>query len=172
MKARILTMRQIHVRPIVSRFTAFLLALVLSLILVLAYTIYVNRQTIFVRAALDGNIPIMKATYALGVDVNAPSCWHRACVVPIVAAAWDGHNDAIQFLLDRGADINARSLFDMTALMMSAQHGHKETVKLLVSRGADINAIRDGDIALTLAREKGHIEIVEWLRQAGAVENP
>jgi ankyrin repeat protein len=165
-------MKRTIYRSIAIRLAAFLPALVFSLMLVLAYTVYVNRQAMFIQAAWDGNIPMMKAMYALGVDVNAPSCSHRACFIPLVGAAWDGHNEAVQYLLDRGADVKARSRSGMTALMVAASYGHKETVQLLVSRGAEINASRDGDTALTFAKEHRHTEVVEWLRQAGAIENP
>jgi ankyrin repeat protein len=134
---------------------------------------YVNRQSVFISAAYDGQTIRMRAMYALGVDVNAPACQHRRCYNPIVAAGWGGHPAAIQYLLDRGADINKSGKFGKTALMMAAYRGDSDSVALLLSRGADVNTKdRDGSSALSLAKQEGYRETIDLLRRAGAKEDP
>ena len=66
----------------------------------------------------------------LGVDVNAPGCEFSSCFNAIWAAAYGGYDDEIEFLLERGADPNARpSKFRTTALMVAAYQGHESTVR-------------------------------------------
>jgi ankyrin repeat protein len=53
----------------------------------------------------------------------------------------DMANDMIKWLLDNGANIEARNKESKTALMVAAAYnGHTETCALLLDRGADINA--------------------------------
>jgi hypothetical protein len=58
-------------------------------------------------------------------------------------AAQDGRTDLVQFLLERGAEINAADKDGDTALHWSALDNSKEhqaTAKLLIARGADVAA--------------------------------
>jgi ankyrin repeat protein len=56
-------------------------------------------------------------------------------------ASRTGRVDAIQLLLDRGANVNAKeSERGQTALMWAVLENHADAVKLLLARGADINA--------------------------------
>ena len=56
-------------------------------------------------------------------------------------AAIGGSVDAVGLLLDRGADINARSKDEATALLQAAFMGRDEVVALLIERGAEINPV-------------------------------
>jgi outer membrane protein assembly factor BamB len=55
------------------------------------------------------------------------------------SAARAGDTAGIAAALDRGADVNAKSRYDATALFYAADRGHLEAVRLLVARGADVN---------------------------------
>ena len=66
-------------------------------------------------------------------------------------------------LLEKGADVNARSSTGMTALMNATLNNDFDTVKLLVEKGADINAVSDENkTALSFAFND---EIREYLKQ-------
>jgi uncharacterized protein len=129
--------------------------------------IYVYRQAVFADAASMGRFSRMKVLYPLGVDVNG-QCQYRFCFTPLWGAAYNGNDDEVLFLLERGADVNRKTNFGRTASMVAAYQGHASTVRLLLSHGADVNATDDGDTALTFAKNKGRSEIVALLRQAGA----
>ncbi len=58
----------------------------------------------------------------------------------LIAAARDGKTDAIQPLLDKGANIEARNGDGETALIVAAKYFWTDTVKLLLEKGADIEA--------------------------------
>jgi outer membrane protein assembly factor BamB len=55
------------------------------------------------------------------------------------SAARAGDTAAIAAALDKGADVDAKSRYDATALFFAADRGHLEAVRLLVARGADVN---------------------------------
>ena len=98
-------------------------------------------------------------------------------------AAGAGHTDTVAFLLDRGADIEARNMDDkmwgsVTPLICAAEwEKNLETVKLLAARGANLNAqTGQGETALMRAaqysiynvnKEKGE-KIIRTLIALGA----
>jgi ankyrin repeat protein len=62
--------------------------------------------------------------------------------------------EAIQQLLDKGAEVNAQT-DDGTALMMAVRRGHTEIVKLLLAAGAQVDAKhRLGDSALIMSARR------------------
>jgi ankyrin repeat protein len=80
-----------------------------------------------------------------------------------------GHLAAADWLLARGADVNARPPFDhhATPLHWAALNGHADVAKLLVSRGAD-RAARDRSFDATAqgwAAHNGHAALAELLRE-------
>jgi uncharacterized protein len=57
----------------------------------------------------------------------------------------------------------------VTALIVAAQNGNPEVVQALIDAKADVNAkARNGDTPLSKASEKGHQQVVELLKKAGA----
>ena len=77
---------------------------------------------------------------------------------------------AITAALAKGADVNAKSRYDVTALIFAAGSGRLEAVKLLIARGADVNAqdtfyrARAAEMAIT----NGHVDVTLYLLQNGA----
>ena len=85
------------------------------------------------------------------------------------AAVRAGDGDALEALLDAGADIDARDEHGQTALMHAARDGHASIVRLLVARGADLNHTAKYNLsALMLAVLNGRDAIVGVLVDAGA----
>jgi ankyrin repeat protein len=84
----------------------------------------------------------------------------------LYAAARNGHREVVEYLLDQGADVNARGVFGATALQWAAFNGHTGVVELLLARGADPD-LRDSRFdadAAGWAHEGGHGNIVAMLR--------
>ena len=96
--------------------------------------------------------------------------------LPYPCGSLSGNKDKVEWLLDRGANINM-NFNGFTPLLIASENGHKEVVKLLLDRGANISD-RSGSIGvgyealystpLTLASEHGRIEVVELLLDRGA----
>ena len=90
----------------------------------------------------------------------------------LIAAATRGDVAAVEALLANGAEVNAKSKDDKTALMAASMHGHYEVVQALLGRGAEANArLHNGTTALMMASFNGYREVVQALLDKGAEVN-
>ena len=86
------------------------------------------------------------------------------------AAARAGDLARVKAALDKGADVNAKARYNMTALAFAADKGHLEIVKLLIEKGADINTpdtfykMR----AVNLALQNKHFPVATLLLEKGS----
>jgi len=109
--------------------------------------------TPFIRAAKAADLPAMRLLLEHGADPTLAAT--RNAITPLMAAAGVGtqENDttgryktqaqtieAIQLLLDKGADVNATTADGRTALHGAALQGYDEVIKFLVAHGADLYA--------------------------------
>ena len=69
-----------------------------------------ERARQFTAAAWDGNPTKVRVLLWLGADINE---YAPGSGLAIVSAARNGHTDIVEFLLNRGADINARMKIDL-----------------------------------------------------------
>ena len=87
----------------------------------------------------------------------------------VYAASW-GRAEAVDLLLDRGAQVNlipAGFDYSGTPLHYAALNGHRAMVDQLLNRGAD-PAVRDtkiGTLPEDWAEHGGHQELAEYLRR-------
>lgn len=119
----------------------------------------------------------VKQLLAGGADINAKDqCGFqkRDCDMTLLQkAAWLGFIQVTDFLLSKGADIEAKdNTVGWTPLHIAAVHHHKEVVRLLLSKGADTNAKdHSGETPLALVAKFGSLddcETVELLLAHGA----
>ena len=96
---------------------------------------------------------------------RSPDGW-----TPLHLAAFFGHRDTAAMLLDRGADLAARSTNDLenTPLHAALAGGRGPVAELLVERGADVNAAAAGLRPLDIAVGREDREMVEYLTRHGA----
>ena len=118
-------------------------------------------------AAYGGHIHVLE--YLLddpGFSVNEKN---RDNVTPLHWAASGGHRDAVDFLVSRGAEIDARDNDGRTPLFVAAAWGQTDVVDYLIQKGADINATDNrGDTPLSAARRRRSLEVVKMLIDHGA----
>ena len=120
-------------------------------------------ESAIMAAALHGHLEVVKVLQAYGSEINH-SGW-----TPLHYAAWGGYNDVCSFLLEKGAEINARSANGSSPIMMAARQGNLETARLLLVKGADLSLSNDsGETALSWAVKSGDTALAELLRKAGA----
>lgn len=86
--------------------------------------------------------------------------------------AMTADSEILRFLLDKGADPNARSTEGATPLMNAVQSDKIEHFNVLIKNKADVNAKDDrGFTALHRASEMGRYEMVRILLENGAEKN-
>ncbi len=86
------------------------------------------------------------------------------------AAARKGDTDAVMDVLCKGADMNAKTEYGVTALAYAAEKGHLPVVQLLLEHKADVNT-KDTfykESPLGQAVSRGHADVVRALLEAGA----
>ena len=83
-------------------------------------------------SATDGDITAIVEFLKQGADVNAI----KSGVSPLHCAAVNGYQDTCEFLINKGAKIEAKSIFGNTPLHSAARSGSIETCKLLLSKDA------------------------------------
>jgi outer membrane protein assembly factor BamB len=120
----------------------------------------------FAKMTPSASILVLIAAASLAAQAPAP---RQAANEALFEAARTGDVKGIDAALNRGADINATSRYDVTALMFAANNGRVDAVKLLVERGAHVNT-RDTfykEQAGGAALSQGHIEIAVFLLDHG-----
>lgn len=124
--------------------------------------------------AADGFYPLGLAAYFkhpeavrllldLGADVHQAAA-NATQVTALHAAVSSNQTQIVQWLVDAGADVNARQQMDYTPLMGAAANARLEILDILLAHGAD-PAMKtvDGKSAADLAREHGHESIAARL---------
>jgi len=92
----------------------------------------------------------------------------------VALTAYLGQKETTEFLIEKGADINAvaRNPTGFTALTGAVANNHTEIAKLLVKRGAQVNYRYEGGFSpLMGAAEHGNVELVNFLLANGADPN-
>ncbi len=81
-----------------------------------------------------------------------------------------GRLDIVKYLVEQGANVNARDWFPKTPLHWACERSRLEIVEFLVANGADVNAVCDnnGRTPLHYACQRGKLEIVKCLVTHGA----
>lgn len=140
--------------------------------------------TLIIAAGL-GKLEQVKAIVASGEDLSA----HRRSGAPdspddhwpsdsahilgdvlsdaMHSAARNGHTEVVEYLLDQGAQIDAKGVFGATGLHWAAINGHRKMVELLITRGASLTN-RDARFNGTpenWANEGGHTDLANLFRQ-------
>jgi ankyrin repeat protein len=102
-----------------------------------------------------------------GADPN--TLWVYTGQTLLQCAAANGYKELVRKLLEKGVNIN---MGDPTALELASRFGYVQIVKILLQEGADVNFNPDGKLnAVDEAKVEGHAQIVQLLKERGAVES-
>ncbi|CAF9930044.1 MAG: hypothetical protein ALECFALPRED_004507 [Alectoria fallacina] len=100
------------------------------------------------------------------VDINA----HQPAVTALHLLAKSAHwwqTGALEYLIDRGANFNAKDINGYTPLRIAVENRGRESTRILLRRGADVNTI-GGDGMSCLNKAGADSEIVRLLLEYGA----
>jgi len=123
-----------------------------------------RRQRYFAEAAADGNLHRMQLLNLAGVSVNS----RDGRSAPLFLAASEGRLNAVRYLLDHGAELNALDSTGNTALTEATFYGHASVIKELLVRGANINSLTSAGTPLDIALSKDDDAVVDLLKHYGA----
>jgi ankyrin repeat protein len=149
--------------------------------------------TPLMHAAAFGNLETLRTLIDAGVDVNAsndsnatallwaarnpdkarllierganPNAQSKQGRTPLMIASMHGGGSAIvALLLSKGADVNVRDRFGVSALNLAAWAGHVDIMRLLLAKGADPNVAditgRSSLLAASLSYSSGAVQLL------------
>jgi len=124
----------------------------------------------FFDTVTDGNTAAVRT--ALSGRPEWTAAKGEAGLTALHLAATMGHEDMVELLIERGADVNGRDASGSTPLHHAAAGGNKAVVELLLAKGADVNA-RDNKnrTPLYLAKD-AYPRVAEVLARQAAKQNP
>ena len=125
------------------------------------------KSIAFRHACQEGHENLVNFFLEKGADANVI---FGNSLTPLTIAAQNGHVEVVKILLENHANVDHRDRTgECTPLIRAARKGNKEVVKLLLKRNANPNLqSSNGNSALMLAVNNGHVDIVEDLLWAGA----
>jgi len=135
--------------------TRFAFICISSLLLCSCGGIFQNVKT--------GNIAGVQQYLANGGDINWKS---QTGNTPIMMAASEPRNGKmVEFLCQKGADLNVRNINGATALILATYYNHIDSVEALIKCKADKN-ITDmfGRTALDYAKQYEYTRVIELLK--------
>jgi len=143
--------------------------LVAALLIVVAALQFGCARSTLSRAAVDGDLALVKERVQSGDPVNGIDKWGWT---PLMWAVYYGNFPVTKYLLDHGADPNIKTqseygnyLPGTTALILAAAYGHDDAVAALLKKKANPNVVdRRGKTALAYASEYQFDKCVKLLK--------
>ncbi len=106
-------------------------------------------QTAFLRAALAGDITVIRLLLEKGADPNIPTFAGTTALMAAAGVNWmagqtfteskEALMEAVQLCLDEGGDVNAKNSMGVTAVIGAANRGSDDILEFLVKKGARLD---------------------------------
>lgn len=121
-------------------------------------------QTPFLRAALSGDVTVMRLLLNHGADPNITTFAGTTALMAAAGVNWVGGQtyteskealmDAVKLCLEKGADVNAANSMGITAAIGAANRGSDGLIEFLVQKGAGLD-VKDKEGRTPLVWAKG-----------------
>jgi uncharacterized protein len=121
-------------------------------------------QTTFLRAALGGDVTVMRLLLEHGADPNIATLGGTTALMAASGVNWavgqtftespEHLLEAVKICLDHGADVNAANSMGISSVIGAANRGSNDILELLVSKGAKLD-VKDNEGRTPLVWAKG-----------------
>jgi uncharacterized protein len=122
-----------------------------------------DGETPFVRAALSGDIEVMRLLLAHGADPNIATTQGSTALMAAAGINWipgqtytrteADYVEAVKLCLERGAPVNAANSLGLTAMHGAANRGWVSIMQILADHGANLDAKdKEGRTPMTYAQ--------------------
>ena len=111
-------------------------------------------QTPFLRAALSGDITVMRLLLEKGADPNIPTFAGTTALMAAAGVNWAENQtyteskeslmEALKLCFEKGADVNAKNSMGVTAVIGAANRGSDDMLEFLVQKGAKLD-VKDNE---------------------------
>jgi ankyrin repeat protein len=123
-----------------------------------------DGETPFVRAALSGDIEVMRLLLASGADPNIATAQGTTALMAAAGINWipnqtytrseSDYVEAVKVCLDRGAPVNAANSLGLTAMHGAANRGWVSVMQILADHGAKAD-VKDNEGRTPMTFAKG-----------------
>lgn len=104
-------------------------------------------------------------------DANAARSDNNKTI--LMYAVWVGNTEAVHYLIDKGADVNAQDSGGATALHLAAWKGRSDIALYLLEKGSSGSAMsKEGMTPLDIALTQGYRDIAEKIEKAAPKLKP
>eukprot|EP01114_Cavostelium_apophysatum_P015729 TRINITY_DN4351_c0_g1_i2.p1 TRINITY_DN4351_c0_g1~~TRINITY_DN4351_c0_g1_i2.p1 ORF type:complete len:388 (+),score=69.45 TRINITY_DN4351_c0_g1_i2:1-1164(+) len=140
---------------------------------------WTHKEDVLLNAVENNDVEGVFRAIADGADVNRRKNRYGASFLHF--ASFNGHAEATDALISKGANVNIEASNGSRPLHWAAQEGQLNCVIRLVEHGADIHATTNtwftdsvygkssGQTALHWAAEQGHVDCVMFLLERGGI---
>lgn len=119
-------------------------------------------------AAAGGKVEVIERLNQFAEDGGHLRCGDSAWFSQLHHAVVAGNNEALEYYLARGVNLDAQNFLGRTPLMLAAMSGRMDMVERLAKAGARIKMEdREGRNALDLALQHRNSDIATWLGKNG-----
>eukprot|EP00439_Symbiodinium_sp_Y106_P080636 s169_g19.t1 len=114
------------------------------------------------KASFCGDIDKVEWLVREGADLRQTDLLSGASALQV--AAQQGHNQVVQFLCEKRANLAQRDKYQVSPLYVASQFGHEDVVRFLVHHRAEVNHTTvDGATPLHIAVQQGQATVVKIL---------
>lgn len=115
----------------------------------------------------SGDLALVKEKVDGGADINDKGNGYFTST-PLIDASHLAKLEIVKYLVEKGANINAKGIYGQTALHLAVSSGEIEKVKYLIEKGANINAKdKYGQNVLHSTSTHSEVNIIKYLLAKG-----